>query len=205
VDSDRGPATGSDTPRRPLRKDAVANRERLLAAAVTTLLRHGSSATLSQIAEEAGVGIGTLYRRYPTREDLLEALQLRAFGLVIDMVKEIEALELRGIDAIRTFLERTVDHGSQLVLPAHGVPLSPSAEIHERRGELHGRIAAMVERGVRDGSVRPDLTMGDVVGFGSLIAIPQPGAGDWPTRMARQIDLFLDAARGRQPPDESKI
>jgi AcrR family transcriptional regulator len=205
VDSDRGPATGSDTPRRPLRKDAVANRERLLAAAVTTLLRHGSSATLSQIAEEAGVGIGTLYRRYPTREDLLEALQLRAFGLVIDMVKEIEALELRGIDTIRTFLERTVDHGSQLVMPAHGAPLSPSAEIHERRGELHGRIAAMVERGVRDGSVRPDLTMRDVVVFGSLIAVPQPGAGDWPAVMARQIDLFLDAARGRQPLDESKI
>lgn len=204
MDSDRGPATGSDTPRRPLRKDAVANRERLLAAAVTSLLRHGSSATLSQIAEEAGVGIGTLYRRYPTREALLEALQLRAFGLVIDMVKEIEALELRGIDAVRTFLERTVDHGSQLVMPAHGVPLSPSAEIHERRGELHGRIAAMVERGVRDGSVRPDLTMHDVIVFGSLIAVPQPGAGDWPARMARQIDLFLDAARGRQRPDESK-
>ncbi len=203
--SDTGPASGSGTPRRPLRKDAVANRERLLAAAVTTLLRRGSGATLSQIAEEAGVGIGTLYRRYPTREDLLEALQLRAFGLVIDMVKEIEALELRGIDAVRTFLERTVDHGSQLVMPAHGAPPSPSAEIHERRGELHGRIAAMVERGVRDGSVRPDLTMKDVVVFGSLIAMPQPGAGDWPALMARQIELFLDAARARQPLDESTI
>jgi AcrR family transcriptional regulator len=186
-------------PRRPLRKDAVANRERLLAAAVTTLLRHGSSATLSQIAEEAGVGIGTLYRRYPTREDLLEALQLRAFELVIDMVKQVEALQLPGIEAVRMFLERTVDHGSQLVMPAHGVPLSPSVEIHERRGELHGRIAAMVERGVRDGSVRPDLTMRDVIVFGSLIAVPQPGARDWPARMARQIDLFLDAARGSQP------
>jgi hypothetical protein len=57
----------------------------------------------------------------------------------------------------------------------------------------------MVERGVRDGSVRPDLTMSDVVVFGSLIAVPQPGARDWPALMARQIDLFVDAARGRQP------
>jgi AcrR family transcriptional regulator len=197
VVSDRGPQTAPEAPPRPLRKDAAANRERLLAAAVTTLLRHGSGATLSQIAESAGVGIGTLYRRYPTREDLLEALQLRAFELVIDLVKEIEALDLRGIDALRMFLERTVEHGSQLVMPAHGVPLSPSPEIHERRGELHGRIAAMVERGVRDGSVRPDLTMRDVVVFGSLIAVPQPGTDDWPARMARQIDLFLDAARDR--------
>lgn len=188
-----------------MRRDAVANRERLLAAAVTTLLRHGSGATLSQIADEAGVGIGTLYRRYPTREHLMEALQLRAFGLVIDLVREIEARDLRGIDALRTFLERTVDHGSQLVMPAHGAPLSSSAEIHRRRGELHGRIAALVERGVRDGSLRPDLTMRDVVVFGSLIAVPQPDAGDWSALMARQIDLFIDAARCRRSPEESTV
>lgn len=194
MDGDRDQAAGES--RRPLRRDAVANRERLLAAAVTSLLRHGSGATLAQIAAEAGVGIGTLYRRYPTREHLLDALQLRAFGLVNDLVKEIEARDLPGIEALRVFLERTVDHGSQLVMPAHGAPLSPSAEIRERRGELHGRIAAMVERGIRDGTVRADLRMVDVVTFGSLIAVPQPNAGDWPGLMARQIDLFLDAARG---------
>jgi AcrR family transcriptional regulator len=201
MDGDGGLAAGSGTPRRPLRKDAIANRERLLAAAVTTLLRHGSGATLSQIAQEAGVGIATLYRRYPTREILLEALQLRAFNLVIDLVREIEAQVLPGIEALRMFLERTVAHGSQLVMPAHGVPLSPSAEIHERRGELHGRIAAMVERGVRDGSVRPDLTMSDVVMFGSLIAVPQPSVENWPACMSRQIDLFIDAAGSTRPSD----
>jgi len=162
---------------------------------VTTLLRHGSGTTLAQIAEEAGVGIGTLYRRYPTREALLEALQLRAFGLVIDLVKEIESEDLLGIDAVRRFLKRTVDHGSQLVMPAHGVPLSISPEIHRLRGELHGRIAAMVERGVRDGSVRPDLTMHDVITFGSLIAVPQPGVENWTELMARQIALFVEAVR----------
>src|SRR3954447_7013380 len=201
MDGDGGLAASSGAPRRPLRKDAIANRERLLAAAVTTLLRHGSGATLSQIAQEAGVGIATLYRRYPTREILLEALQLRAFNLVIDLVREIEAQVLPGIEALRMFLERTVAHGSQLVMPAHGVPLSPSAEIHERRGEPHGRIAAMVERGVRDGSVRPDLTMSDVVMFGSLIAVPQPSVENWPARMSRQIDLFIDAAGGPRPSD----
>jgi AcrR family transcriptional regulator len=197
VGGDHSEATAA--PRRPLRKDAVANRERLLAAAVTALLRHGSGATLSQIAEEAGVGIGTLYRRYRTREDLLEALQWRAFGLVIELVKEIEDQELVGIDAVRMFLERTVDHGTQLVMPAHGVPPSPSPEIQQRRGELHGRIAAVVERGVRDGSLRPDLTMRDVVTFGSLIAVPQPDAENWAALMDRQIDLFIEAVRGPGP------
>jgi AcrR family transcriptional regulator len=192
---DDGAAAGRGVQRRPLRRDAVANRERLLAAAVTTLLRHGSAATLSQIAEEAGVGIGTLYRRYPTRDALMEALQARAFRLVIELVKEIEAEELLGIDALRMFLERTVDHGSQLVMRAHGAPQAASAETHRLRGELHGRIAAMVERGLRDGSVRPDLTTQDLIIFGSLIAIAQPGAANWAKHMARQIDLFVDAAR----------
>ena len=111
---------------------------------MTTLLRHGSGATLAQIAEAAGVGTARCTED-PTREDLLEALQLRAFG-VIDLVKEIESQDLRGIDAVRT-LERTVDHGSQLAMPAHGVPLAPSPEIHRLRGELHGWIA-------RDGGAR---------------------------------------------------
>jgi hypothetical protein len=53
----------------------------------------------------------------------------------------------------------------------------------------------MVERGVRDGSVRPGLTMRDVVTFGSLIAVPQPNAENWAELMARQIDLFVDAIR----------
>jgi AcrR family transcriptional regulator len=201
MDGDPAPVGGAAASRRPLRSDAVANRERLLAAATTTLLRHGSAATLARIAEEAGVGIGTLYRRYPTREALLEALQLRAFGLVIDLVDEIEARDLRGIDAVREFLRRTVQHGPQLVLPAHGAPPSSSEEIRRRRGELHGRIAAMVERGVRDGSLRPDLTMLDVVTFGSLIAVPQPGTGSWTELMARQIELFVEAARPPLTPE----
>jgi hypothetical protein len=58
----------------------------------------------------------------------------------------------------------------------------------------------MVERGVRDGSVRPDLTAHDVVTFGSLIAVPQPGAENWAERMARQISLFVDAVRTDRDP-----
>ncbi len=158
------------------------------------MLRYGRDVSLARIAEEAGVGIGTLYRRYPAREDLLEALQVRAFHLVIDLVKEIEGRDLCGIDALRTFLHRTVGHGSQLVLPYHGAPVSTSPETIRLAGELHGRIAAMVERGVRDGSVRPDLTARDLIIFGSLIAVPLPTEEEnWPTLIARQIDLFITA------------
>ena len=63
----------------PLRRDALANQERVLAAAVATLLREGRQASMATIAAEAGVGVGTLYRRYPSREALLSALTERSF------------------------------------------------------------------------------------------------------------------------------
>ncbi len=83
-----------DTPagggRRRVRSDALANRERVLAAAVTAVLREGRQVPMGTIAAEAGVGIGTLYRRYPNREVLLEALTLRAFRLVLQCAEDAE-------------------------------------------------------------------------------------------------------------------
>ena len=68
---------------RPLRSDAAANAERVLAAAIRTGLGEGRHVPLAEIAREAGVGVGTLYRRYPNRDALLEALEARAYGLLI--------------------------------------------------------------------------------------------------------------------------
>lgn len=67
--------------RRGLRRDAEANRERLLAAAVTAMLREGRNVPLATFAAEAGVGVGTLYRKYPDRAGLMRALEHRAYGL----------------------------------------------------------------------------------------------------------------------------
>ncbi len=88
-------------------------------------------------------------------------------------------------------------------MPAHGAPPSTWAETVELRGELHGRIAAMVERGVRDGSVRADLTMRDLITFGSMIAVPQSNTANWAELMSRQVDLFIDAVCAARPEDGS--
>src|ERR1700722_14975447 len=69
---------------RPLRSDAAANRERILAAATIAVRRDGERVPMATIAAEAGVGIGTLYRHYPTRPALLAALTVRSFHLVLD-------------------------------------------------------------------------------------------------------------------------
>jgi len=78
---------------RPLRRDALANQERLLAAATAVFLREGYHVPMATIAAEAGVGVGTLYRRYPSRDALLEALTLRSFQLLVALAEEAEVRE----------------------------------------------------------------------------------------------------------------
>lgn len=189
-------ALGSDpSTRGPLRRDAERNRERLLAAAaaVTALKRDGTGVSMARIAEEAGVGVATLYRRYPSREHLLEALQRRSFELVLAMVKDVEAQRLCGRDSIRAFLQRTVEHGPHLVMVWHGAPPPTDGETRRLEDELHGRVAAMVECGIADGSVRADVQAMDVIVFGAMVAQPLPTTEQhWAAMMQRQIDVFID-------------
>jgi len=76
---------------RPLRSDAVANRERVLAAAAIAVRRDGEKVPMATIADKAGVGIGTLYRHYPSRPALLAALSRRSYGLVLDLAAPSES------------------------------------------------------------------------------------------------------------------
>jgi AcrR family transcriptional regulator len=157
------------------------------------MLREGKAVPLASIAKEANVGVATLYRSYPNRESLLEALQLRALRLVVDLLTQINQTDKPGSEAIREFFARTVEHGNQLVLPYHGAPPSKSPEAIELGKELVRQARAMLERGLRDGTVRSDLTTRDFIIFGALIAQPLPTVDNWTETAARQIDLFMDA------------
>ena len=95
-------------PRRP-RRDAELNRERILAAAVSLMLREGRHVPLADIAAEAGVGVGTLYRGYADREALLHALEYRAYGLLNQILDQIERRDIPGLEAIREYLARSLD------------------------------------------------------------------------------------------------
>lgn len=94
---------GHGKPQRPLRRDALANQERVLAAAVTAVLREGPQVPMATIAAEAGVGVGTLYRRYPNREALLDALTHRAFELLLEQARAAEAREETALACLSWF------------------------------------------------------------------------------------------------------
>jgi AcrR family transcriptional regulator len=179
---------------RALRSDSIANREKVLTAALRTLQRD-ATAPMAVVAQEAGVGVGTLYRHFRDREALLVALQIRSIGMVLALVDEVLGRAGTGIDAVRDFLAGTVRHGSELFLPHHGSPVTADPEYRGLERRVWDGVSRMLARGAADGTLRADLTARDVIIFGSLIAVPMPSVDDWPEVAGRQIDLFLSAVR----------
>ena len=113
--------------RRP-RSDGAANRERILAAATIAVRRDGERVPMATIAEEARVGIGTLYRHYPTRPALLAALTRRSFHLVLQHARAAALSDEPAPAVLAQFFEQTIAARDQFVLPLHGGPV-----IHDER------------------------------------------------------------------------
>lgn len=146
---------------------------------------------LETIAAEAGVGIGTLYRRFPNREALLEAMAVRAYRLILAEAEDALACGQTGHDAIRRFLVQSFVHRDQLVLPLHGAPLTEDSESSELRQRMQRTMTAIVDRGHRDGTVRPEVTAGTVVRFGAMLAQPMSNVPHWDEAAAQQREVFL--------------
>lgn len=178
---------------RKMRRDAAENAERVLAAAVRSGLAEGRHVPLARIAAEAGVGVGTLYRRYPNREALLEGLAVRAYRLILAEAEDALAHGETGLDAIGRFLRQTFVHRDELVLPLHGAPLTEGTESGELRARMQQTMTAIVARGHEDGSVRPEVSAGTVVRFGAMLAQPMSNVPDWDEAAAEQRELFLRA------------
>jgi AcrR family transcriptional regulator len=122
------------------RSDAAANRERILAAATITVTRDGERVPMATIADEAGVGIGTLYRHFPTRPALLAALTLRSFQLVLRHARAAALSDEPAPAALAQFFERTIAARDQLILPLHGSPVIHDPKIVALRTEIRSLL-----------------------------------------------------------------
>jgi AcrR family transcriptional regulator len=187
--------TGSSEPRE-LRSDAAANRDRLLTAAAAAVRREGAGVPLATIAADAGVGVGTLYRRYPSRESLLAALNLRSFRLVLDAARIAAHSTDSGIDALRGFIDQTIEHGPELVLPMHGGPVPLDEDTVTLRSEVHVTLEKILRRGRRDGTIRADVTAFDIIVFGALLAQSLPHVPNWRSAAQRQAGIYFDGLTG---------
>jgi AcrR family transcriptional regulator len=200
VDKGRGIAETKGSGQRELRRDAAANRDRVLAAAAAAIRRQGTGVPIATIAADAGVGVGTLYRRYPTREDLLAALTLRSFRLVLNAAQSAATSTDSGIDALRRFIEQTIEHGPELVLPMHGGPIPLNEDAVGLRSEVHATIEEVLRRGRHDGTIRADVTAFDIIVFGALLAQPLPHVPDWRSAARRLAKVYFDGLASKEIP-----
>jgi AcrR family transcriptional regulator len=184
---------------RELRRDAAANRDRVLVAAAAAVRREGAGVPLATIAADAGLGVGTLYRRYPSREVLLAALTLRSFRLVLEAAQNAADGTGTGIDALRGFIDQTIEHGPELVLPMHGGPVPLDDDTVALRSEVHATLEKVLRRGRRDGSIRAGVTAFDIIVFGALLAQPLPHVPDWRSAARRQASIYFDGLASEAP------
>ncbi len=181
---------------RKTRADAERNRERILEIAKRAFTRHGSEATLDDIASKAGVGPGTLYRHFPTRDALIEAVYR----------SEVEKLTAAGqrfadtmppLPALRAWMLLFIDHvaSKKLILPAMDTVAGGSMRLIEgARGAIHGAFAALVQSAIRNGDLRADTDSGDfvraLVGVFHTTAVP-----GWEASARRIVDILIAGSR----------
>ena len=179
----------------PRRRDARLNRDRLVVAARTQFAQHGIDASLEEIARLAEVGVATLYRNFPTRDDLVRALYDLALAELHAVRDEIEAAPTPW-EALVVYTERV---GEWLVADPSLPPilrrmaqLDPSAR---PAAEFDGFIASLVARAKKDGTLRRDVDAVDlavlVTMVGSLGRLGGGYAGQW----RRQLSIVLDGLR----------
>jgi AcrR family transcriptional regulator len=196
VSESEGTADTNSSEHRELRRDAVANRDRVLAAAAAAVRREGAGVPLATIAANAGVGVGTLYRRYPSRQALLAALTHRSFRLVLDAAQRAAARQDTAINSLRGFIDQTIEHGADLVLPMHGGPVLLDQDTIALRAEVRDTLEQILRRGRQDGTIRPDVAALDIIVFGALLAQPLPHTPDWKVTARRQADIYFDGLAG---------
>jgi AcrR family transcriptional regulator len=185
------PSTKAQPIAQRLRSDAAANRERILAAATIAVRRDGERVPMATIAEEAGVGIGTLYRHYPTREALLAALTLRSFQLVLLHARAAALSDEPAPVALEQFFEHTIVARNELILPLHGAPVIHDDEIVALRTEIRQLLEQVLARGRGDRTIRPDATPIDIIIAGAMLAQPLPNTADWDQLARRQARIFV--------------
>jgi AcrR family transcriptional regulator len=177
--------------RRPTRADARRNFDALVAAANQAFAEHGVSASLEDIARRAEVGIGTLYRNFPTRDALVEAVYLDEVAGVASFADELA--DLPPFDALAAWLRRFADYASRKRVLLEG--LNRDSELLQTcRSVMYQSGEPLLRRAQAAGDVRPDIAIDDAVRLVAGVAgvaFPSPGQRE------RVVEMALDGLRTR--------
>jgi AcrR family transcriptional regulator len=182
-------------PRKP-RADARRNRERILEIAKVAFTRSGANISLDDVAKQAGIGAGTLYRHFPTRDALLEAVYRTEVEKLAAAERELAAA-LPPIEALRAWMLLFVDYiaAKQIIAPALNTVVGGPSKLFEASGaQIKGAIHALVGRAIASGDIRPDLDPLDLlralVGVSNVASVP-----DWAQSAKRLVEILIIGSR----------
>jgi AcrR family transcriptional regulator len=180
------------------RVDAARNRERVLEAAKTVFSAGGLEASLEAVAKMAGVGIGTLYRHFPTREALYEAVYRREVQHLADLAEKLkEAPE--PVEALRHWMRSNV----RFVATKKGMSAALALAAYKNSdlfsysfNRLTAAVGGLLDRAIAAGEIRGDVSPEDLLRalIGMCYTLEQPS---WQASVLRLIDVFIDGLRVR--------
>jgi len=178
------------------RADAQRNRERILEVAKAVFTRSGADASLDEIVSQAGVGPATLYRHFPTRDALLEAVYRTEVEKLAAAEQEL-ARALAPVEALRAWMLLFVDYiaAKKIIAPALSTLVSPGSKVFEAcRTQIHEAIRSLVRRAIENGDMRKDIDpidlLGAIVGVAHVPVIP-----DWQQSARRLVDILIAGSR----------
>lgn len=175
------------------RADAIRNRERVLEAAKAVFSQGGPEASLEAVAKRAGVGIGTLYRHFPTREALYEAVYRREVEQLVDLARHLE-IETSPVEALRQWARANIEFiatkkgmAAALALAAHGSSDLAAYSLDR----LTKAVGELLQRAAAAGEIRPDIDAEDLLRtvVGMCYVQDRPG---WQAKVLRLVDVFID-------------
>jgi AcrR family transcriptional regulator len=181
---------------RKTRADAARNRERILEIAKKAFTRLGVNISLDDVAKQAGIGAGTLYRHFPTRDALLEAVYRTEVEKLAAAEREL-AKRLPPVEALQAWMLLFVDYieTKQIIAPALNTLVGGPSKLYDSSGALiKGAINSLVERAIESGDIRADLDPLDLLR--ALIGVSNvASAPDWAQSARRLVQILIIGSR----------
>lgn len=187
-----------DVRRRKPRADALKNRDLLIEAAKDVLGKGGPKASLEAVAKQAGVGIGTLYRHFPTREDLFHAVFTREIEQLACMAEALEPTN-DPIGALRGWLHANVAliETKRGMLGALSVVMTEEAKCAytEQSLRITAALNALLDRGAQAGQIRDGVTADDILQTMYALCYAREPGPEWRAQVLRLLDIFIDGLK----------
>jgi AcrR family transcriptional regulator len=202
---ERPSARAAGTPRwgppdRPLRADARRNRDAVLSAAAEAFATHGVEAPLEDVARAAGVGVGTLYRHFPTREALVFGVYAREVEMLAEGAEQL-AGELPPAEALREWMRRFVHYAATkrgLIGMLRTMMQDDTELFDQTKAQIAAAASQLLKRAAAAGQIRDDITAEDLTRSMGGICMASGASGE-PACAGRLVDLVFDGLRYGAP------